>query len=184
MTAGQNIVKLVEKNFFIAIANLFRRIFLTLKETQKRDYFRFSQFPFKSAVEHFEIGLCGECSPVHFKIQFTVPDSKVFIVFQILFKKFASAHMLRFGHYGNLIKTLHHFKHFFRYAAAAVTVAEHLHCFAARNLILICFPVLLNLTGHIPCYKMRGRNTGIDIRSVNSSPDKIVVRKTVCIVPG
>ena len=92
--------------------------------------------------------------------------------------------MLGFRHYRKLIKAFHNLQHFLGTAASAVAVAEHGHGLSPCVFILISLPVFLNLAGHIPCDKVGGRYAGINLASVNTLPDKVVVGETVCIVPG
>ena len=91
--------------------------------------------------------------------------------------------MFAFGHNRNLIKSVHQLNHFFGAAGAAVAVAEHIHCLTTGVFIYIGFPVLLNLRRHVPCDKMRRRHTGINLAAVYASPYKVIMGKTVGVIP-
>ena len=91
--------------------------------------------------------------------------------------------MSAFRHNRKLFKAMHKLYHFLGAAGAAV-VAKHIHRLAAAVLINISIPIFLNLAGHIPCYKMSGRNAGINIRAVYSLPNKVIVREAIGIIPS
>ena len=152
--------------------------------TQNRKHLGSSKFEFKLSVFLLQITFCGECATVHFKVQFAVPNLKIFVIFKVLFKEFRTAHMLTFWHNGQFIKTVHKFNHFFCTARTAVTIAKHIHSLTALVFVYICFPILLNLRRSIPSDEMGRRNTSINTASVNSLPNEIIVRKTVCIIPS